>query len=112
MQAMQVYFRNYPSLKRDKIDWLVACKVKARPLVEMPQITESRDCDAFQDDAPEHLNMIITNDIPTRLNDFKGTSIDLDDDEECSEEETPIDSDEEESSKTDDSDEHDYESDQ
>ncbi|KAK1362529.1 hypothetical protein POM88_047003 [Heracleum sosnowskyi] len=97
MQAMQVYFSNYPSLKRDKIDWLVACKVKARPLVEMPQITESRDRDAFQDDAPEHLNMIDTNDIPTRLNDFEGTSIYLDDDEECSEEETPIDSDEEDS---------------
>ncbi|KAK1401045.1 hypothetical protein POM88_000650 [Heracleum sosnowskyi] len=112
MQAMQVYFSNYPRLKWDKIDWLVACKVKARPLVEMPQITESRDCDAFQDDAPDHLNMIDTNDIHTRLNDFEGTSIDLDDDEECSEEETPIDSDEEESSKTDDSDEHDYESDQ
>ncbi|KAK1389981.1 DUF4216 domain-containing protein [Heracleum sosnowskyi] len=112
MQAMQVYFCNYPSLKRDKIGWLVACKVKARPLVDMPQITESHDRDAFQDDAPEHLNMIDTDDIPTRLNDFEGTPIDLDDDEECSEEETQIDSEEEESSKTDDSDEYNYESDQ
>ncbi|KAK1364489.1 hypothetical protein POM88_040050 [Heracleum sosnowskyi] len=95
-----------------EIGWLVACKVKARPLVDMPQITESHDRDAFQDDAPEHLNMIDTDDIPTRLNDFEGTPIDLDDDDECSEEETQIDSEEEESSKTDDSDEYNYVSDQ
>lgn len=109
MQATQVFFCNYPSLKRDKVDWLVVSKVKARPLVELPQISESHIQDAFQDDVPEHLHMIHTDDIPTRLNDTDGTSIDLDDDEESQEEETQIDSEEEKSSNTDDND--DYESD-
>ncbi|KAK1387560.1 DUF4216 domain-containing protein [Heracleum sosnowskyi] len=104
MQATQVFFCNYPSLRRDKIDWLVVCKVKARPLVELPQISESRNQDAYQDDFPEHLDVISTDDIPTHLDDIEGTSIDLDDGEQSPEEEIKIDSDEEEFSKTDDSD--------
>ncbi|KAK1352657.1 hypothetical protein POM88_053088 [Heracleum sosnowskyi] len=99
MQATQVYFSNYPSLRRDKVDWLVVSKVKARPLVDLPQVPESHR-EAFQDDVPEHLNMINTEDILTHLNDVEGTSVDLDDDEGCSEEETQIDT-EEESSQTD-----------
>ncbi|KAK1385611.1 hypothetical protein POM88_023346 [Heracleum sosnowskyi] len=91
------FFCNYPSLRRDKVDWLVVCKVKARPLVELPQISESRNQDAYQDDFPEHLDVISTDDI-------EGTSVDLDDDEESPEEEIEIDSDEEEFSKTDESD--------
>ncbi|KAK1368586.1 hypothetical protein POM88_034678 [Heracleum sosnowskyi] len=104
MQTMQVFFCNYPSIRRDKVDWLVVCKVKARPLVELPQISESRNQDAYQDDFPEHLDVIRTDDIPTHLDDIEGTSIDLDDDEESPEEEIEIDSDEEEFSKTDESD--------
>ncbi|KAK1385606.1 hypothetical protein POM88_023341 [Heracleum sosnowskyi] len=91
------FFFNYPSLRRDKVDWLVVCKVKARPLVELPQISESRNQDAYQDDFPEHLDVISTDDI-------EGTSVDFDDDEESPEEEIEIDSDEEEFSKTDESD--------
>ncbi|KAK1369544.1 hypothetical protein POM88_035636 [Heracleum sosnowskyi] len=110
MQATQVYFCNYPSLRRDKVDWLVVCKIKARHLVDMPQVTESRQTEAFQDDIPEHLNMIHTDDILTRLNHVDGTSIDLDDDDEGSpEEETQIDSDEEDFSN--DSDNYDDKSD-
>ncbi|KAK1352643.1 hypothetical protein POM88_053074 [Heracleum sosnowskyi] len=95
MQAAQVYFCNYPSLKRDKVDLLVICNVKARPLVEMPQVPEIRQ-EAFQNDVPEHFNIIDTEDILTRLNDVEGTSVDLDDDEESPEEGTQIDSEEEE----------------
>lgn len=84
-QAMQVYFCNYPSLKRDKRDWLVVCKVKARSLVELSHAPGSNK-EAFQDDMPEHLNMVNTEDIPTHLND-EGIVVDLDDDEESSDEE-------------------------
>ncbi|KAK1391118.1 hypothetical protein POM88_019296 [Heracleum sosnowskyi] len=100
-QAMQVYFCNYPSLRRDKIDWLVVCKVKARALVEMPQATESHQ-EPYQDEMPEHLNMISTEDIPAQLNDMKGMHVDLDDDEESPEEEIEFDSEEEGSPRTDD----------
>ena len=100
MQAVQVYFCNFPSLKRDKRDWLVVCKVKARPLVEMPHIPESQH-EAFQDDSSEHLNMVNTENIPTHLND-EGNVVELDDDEETSEEEIQYESDEEDgSSETD-----------
>ncbi|KAL0288408.1 UNVERIFIED_CONTAM: hypothetical protein Sangu_2658700 [Sesamum angustifolium] len=29
-QAVQVYYTEYPSMKRDKIDWMAVCKTKAR----------------------------------------------------------------------------------
>ncbi|KAK1366023.1 hypothetical protein POM88_041584 [Heracleum sosnowskyi] len=91
-------------LRRDKVDWLVVCKVKARPLVELPQISESRNQDAYQDDFPEHLDVISTDDIPTHLDDIEGTLTDLDDGEQSPKVEIEIDSNEEEFSKTDDSD--------
>ncbi|KAK1361057.1 hypothetical protein POM88_045531 [Heracleum sosnowskyi] len=103
MQATQVYFCNYPSLRRDKVDWLVVSKVKARALVDLPQIPQSHR-EAFQDDVPEHLNMINTEDILTRLNDVEGTSVDLDDDEGSSAEDIQNDTEDEESPKTDNSD--------
>ncbi|XP_052181209.1 uncharacterized protein LOC127794273 [Diospyros lotus] len=36
-QAIQVYFCEYPSLRRNKSDWLVVTKVKPRFIVEVPQ---------------------------------------------------------------------------
>ncbi|KAK1404067.1 hypothetical protein POM88_003672 [Heracleum sosnowskyi] len=86
-----------------EVDWLVVSKIKARALFDLPQIPQSHR-EAFQDDVPEHLNMIDTEDILTRLNDVEGTSVDLDDDEGSSEEETQNDTEDEESPKTDNSD--------
>ncbi|KAK1394074.1 hypothetical protein POM88_013130 [Heracleum sosnowskyi] len=103
MQAMQVYFCTYPSLKRDKVDWLVVCKVKARPLVELPQIPISHQ-ESFQDDIPTHLHDISTDDIPTHLDDESGVEIDLDDDDGTPEEEIEYESGEDGSSQTEDSD--------
>ncbi|KAK1373885.1 hypothetical protein POM88_030078 [Heracleum sosnowskyi] len=84
---------------------LASCmQSESSPLVELPQISESRNQDAYQDDFPEHLDVIRTDDIPTHLDDIEGTSVDLDDDEESPEEEVEINSYEEEFSKTDESD--------
>ncbi|KAL0349542.1 UNVERIFIED_CONTAM: hypothetical protein Sradi_4103400 [Sesamum radiatum] len=33
-QAVQVYFTEYPSMKRDKADWMAVCKIKARRVVD------------------------------------------------------------------------------
>ncbi|WOH00653.1 hypothetical protein DCAR_0520026 [Daucus carota subsp. sativus] len=101
-QAMQVYFCNYPSLRRDKMDWLVVCKIKARPLVELSQAPQSHQ-EPYQDETPENLNRIDIRDIPTHLNDNEGI-LDLDDGEGSPEEEIEFDSDSEEggSSQSDD----------
>ncbi|KAL0356155.1 UNVERIFIED_CONTAM: hypothetical protein Sradi_4062400 [Sesamum radiatum] len=33
-QAVQVYYTEYPSMRRDKVDWMAVCKTKARRLVD------------------------------------------------------------------------------
>ncbi|KAL0392894.1 UNVERIFIED_CONTAM: hypothetical protein Sradi_2512200 [Sesamum radiatum] len=40
-QAVQVYFTKYPSMKRDKANWMVVCKIKARRVVDESKWTET-----------------------------------------------------------------------
>ncbi|KAK4382241.1 hypothetical protein Sango_2892000 [Sesamum angolense] len=40
-QAVQVYFTEYPSMKRDKANWMVVCKIKARRVVDESKWTET-----------------------------------------------------------------------
>ena len=44
-QAIQVYYVSYPSKKRERADWLVACTIKARGTIEMSSMEN-----AFQED--------------------------------------------------------------
>ena len=90
---MQVYFFNYSSVRRNKTDCLDVCKIKTILLVELPQATQSPQ-EPHQDETPEHLNTISTEDILTYLNDNEGI-IDLDDGEGLLEEEMEFDSDSE-----------------
>ena len=36
MQAAQVYYVPYPSLRKDKSDWLAVYKVKPKPVIDVP----------------------------------------------------------------------------
>ncbi|KAL0430751.1 UNVERIFIED_CONTAM: hypothetical protein Sradi_0701100 [Sesamum radiatum] len=40
-QVVQVYFTEYPSMKRDKADWMAVCKTKARRVVDDSKWTET-----------------------------------------------------------------------
>ncbi|KAL0392588.1 UNVERIFIED_CONTAM: hypothetical protein Sradi_2481600 [Sesamum radiatum] len=33
-QAVQVYFTEYPNMKRDKADWMTVCKIKVRRVID------------------------------------------------------------------------------
>ncbi|KAL2249858.1 UNVERIFIED_CONTAM: hypothetical protein Sindi_2459500 [Sesamum indicum] len=39
-QAVQVYCTEYPSMKRDKVDWMVVCKSKAQRVVDESRWTD------------------------------------------------------------------------
>ncbi|KAL0406050.1 UNVERIFIED_CONTAM: hypothetical protein Slati_3918900 [Sesamum latifolium] len=45
-EAVQVYYTEYPSMNRNKVDWMVVCKIKARRVVDDSRWTEV----AFQED--------------------------------------------------------------
>ena len=86
MQAAQVYYFSYPSLKRDKSDWLAVCKVKARLMVDVPHTVEKivDGNSAFQEDEPFNLQQTeasITIDESGPLNDVNGDLVQLVDDE-------------------------------
>ncbi|KAJ8764170.1 hypothetical protein K2173_005090 [Erythroxylum novogranatense] len=51
MQARQVCYVPFPSLRRDKADWLAVCKVKPKGVFEShTNIEERNDSEAFQED--------------------------------------------------------------
>ena len=52
MQAAQVYYIPYPSLRKDKSDWLAVCKFKARPVIDVPAAVDKTVTTniAFQED--------------------------------------------------------------
>ena len=86
MQAAQVYYVSYHSLKRDKSDWLTVCKVKARLMVDAPHTVENivNGNSAFQEDDPFNLQLTkasIMIDELSPLNDVNGELVQLVDDE-------------------------------
>jgi hypothetical protein len=58
MQATQVCYVPYPSLKRDKTDWLAVCKVKPRGWMDSPkkEIGQTNDI-AFQENEGETIEI-------------------------------------------------------
>ena len=40
MQACQVYYVPYPSLRRAQTNWIDVCKIKAWAIVEMPELSK------------------------------------------------------------------------
>ncbi|XP_052172131.1 uncharacterized protein LOC127788049 [Diospyros lotus] len=83
-QAIQVYFCEYPSLRRNKSDWLVVTKVKPRFIVEVPQsfnnqeATLPREALPYQEDDVELHNIAVDDvQIPETVND--GDHADLND---------------------------------
>lgn len=85
MQAAQVYYVSYPSLRRDKSDWLAVCKVKARSVIDIPATVEITTVNmAFQEDEPVNLQRTeesIMCDESGSLNDAGGGFLELVDDE-------------------------------
>ncbi|XP_043806163.1 uncharacterized protein LOC122721710 [Manihot esculenta] len=92
VQAIQVIYTPYPSLKRDKIEWWAAIKVKARSVIQLPTQENTQPADEpFQQDEMEHTAIIREIDDSTQqLNDPTGDVIEIDDGEENDEDETII----------------------
>ncbi|KAL0427434.1 UNVERIFIED_CONTAM: hypothetical protein Slati_2918200 [Sesamum latifolium] len=70
-QAVQVYYTEYPSMKRDKVDWMVVCKIKARRLVDDSRWTEV----AFQEEESIHTPQVLTDDHNYILHDPTGMQL-------------------------------------
>ncbi|XP_060182337.1 uncharacterized protein LOC132612000 [Lycium barbarum] len=73
VQATQVYLETYPTLKRTGNEWLAVCKIKARLVVDVPNIAEQPHTlsdPAFQeDDSQVHEIDCNANEILQTLND-------------------------------------------
>ena len=98
MQAAQVYYVPYPSLRKDKSNWLAVCKVKARPVIEVPPAVDKTVTTniAFQVDELANQMLVVEQPIDAQrsidessllLHDADGEHVDLaEDDNELSEE--------------------------
>ncbi|KAL0405919.1 UNVERIFIED_CONTAM: hypothetical protein Slati_3905800 [Sesamum latifolium] len=74
-QAVQVYITQYPSMKRDKADWLVVAKVRARRVVDESKWTEI--C-AYQSDEVVPVPVVGTNIQTYDLRDSNGLQVMID----------------------------------
>ncbi|KAL4567614.1 hypothetical protein LXL04_023203 [Taraxacum kok-saghyz] len=64
LQATQVYYMPYPSMKKDNSDWLAVCKVKPRGWVDVENSENQKDV-AFQEDEVEANEIISTVEEPS-----------------------------------------------
>ncbi|KAJ8749825.1 hypothetical protein K2173_013228 [Erythroxylum novogranatense] len=77
MQARQVCYVPFPSLRRDKADWLVVCKVKPRGVFESyTNVEERNDSKAFQEDVAS-IHDTITCDETEPLHDPSNAYVDI-----------------------------------
>ncbi|KAL7612956.1 hypothetical protein Lser_V15G05225 [Lactuca serriola] len=53
VQATQVCYIPYPSMKQNMSDWLAVCKVKPRGWIDVQNTNNNKNDDAFQDDEAE-----------------------------------------------------------
>ncbi|KAL0445305.1 UNVERIFIED_CONTAM: hypothetical protein Slati_2253200 [Sesamum latifolium] len=73
-QVVQVYYTEYPSLKMDKVDWMVVCKTKARRVIDNFRWTEV----AFQDDEAIPTPQVLTDNHNYELHDPIGIQLVVD----------------------------------
>ena len=79
MQAQQVYYCTYLSLKRDTRSWCAVCKIKARGMIENPVEPEITPQDPFQEETNDvdEFSLPVENDT-ILLNDPIGEMLDID----------------------------------
>nr|GMC46880.1 uncharacterized protein LOC109179592 [Ipomoea batatas] len=73
MQAAQVYYCTYPSLRRDKLDWWAVCKIKARSNVEILESSISTEDSLisapFQEETTDNHDLVQIDEDPLHLDD-------------------------------------------
>ncbi|KAL0293774.1 UNVERIFIED_CONTAM: hypothetical protein Sangu_3231300 [Sesamum angustifolium] len=74
-QPVQVYFTEYPSIKRDKTDWMVVCEIKARRIVNESKWTETF---VYQSEKVVPIPMVATDNQPYDLCDHNGLQVVVD----------------------------------
>ena len=81
-QATHVYYCPYPSLRRDRADWWVVNKIKARSIMEIPQssriIHPPPKAQPFQEDDMQFHAIEVAFDEPMSLVDSNGAVIQID----------------------------------
>ncbi|KAL0410498.1 UNVERIFIED_CONTAM: hypothetical protein Slati_3639500 [Sesamum latifolium] len=73
-QAVQVYYTEYPSMKRDKVNWMVVCKIKARKVIDDYGWSEV----AFQEDETIPTPQVVTDNHNYELHDPNGIQLVVD----------------------------------
>nr|GMD58980.1 uncharacterized protein LOC109179592 [Ipomoea batatas] len=82
MQASQVYYCTYPSLRRNKLDWWAVCKIKAKSNVEVPESSisteESLIPAPLQEETTDNHDLVQIDEDPLHLDDPSGGVIEPD----------------------------------
>ncbi|OMO94455.1 hypothetical protein COLO4_16326 [Corchorus olitorius] len=79
-QAIQVYYCHYPSMKKDKVDWMAVCETKSRRVIDSASKEESdQDATAYQVDDIQHAPSVsISKQIPSLFDQLQGITLEVD----------------------------------
>ncbi|OMO60135.1 hypothetical protein COLO4_33931 [Corchorus olitorius] len=79
-QAIQVYYCHYPSMKKDKVDWMAVCETKSRRVIDSAFKEESdQDATAYQvDDITHAPSVSISEQIPSLFDQLQGITLEVD----------------------------------
>lgn len=86
VQASQVYFETYPTVKKTTGEWLVVCQIKVPVVIDVPSIVEKphtlNDLAFKEDNSQIHEIDIYEDETPHILNDLDSVLINIEDEEE------------------------------
>ncbi|OMP07557.1 hypothetical protein COLO4_07238 [Corchorus olitorius] len=79
-QFLQVYHCHYPSMKKDKVDWMAVCETKSRRVVDSTSKEESdQNATTYQvDDILHAPSVSISEKIPSLFDQLQGVTLEVD----------------------------------
>ncbi|OMO56620.1 hypothetical protein COLO4_35592 [Corchorus olitorius] len=79
-QAIQVYYSDYPSVKKDKVDWMAVCETKSRRVVQSNTFDDKEDDEmAYQiDEILDAPSVPISDHIPSLFEHLEGMDLEVD----------------------------------
>ncbi|OMO51541.1 hypothetical protein COLO4_37631 [Corchorus olitorius] len=79
-QAIQVYYCDYPSMKKDMVDWMAVCETKSRRVIDSNSMeNEAEDVTAYQvEEIQQAFSVSTSEQTPSLFDQLQGIELEVD----------------------------------